>query len=295
MFSLRSRRGTSTCYKRMAALFLRRLTLQAIKTENNCIARCLEKHFLQKTAPAQLSVTVSVPRLPSLIHAKAFSVAEDAQDKKNKKKKTETALTSTGRKISERIIQVFDEKGNDLGSMHRADVIKLVDKRDLKLVKRNACTEPPVYQLMTGLQIHEERMRLREQDKAKPKTRPTLTKELTFSSNIGQHDLDTKSKQIQQWIEKNYQVQITIKKGKNVEDPENKMEAIFNQILQTMPGIATFSSKPQAVKGGRAVMCVLRHLSTKEENMYREAQKTQKGDILNKENRNDRPPDVLHQ
>lgn len=52
---------------------------------------------------------------------------------------------------------------------------------------------------------------------------PALTKELTFSSNIGQHDLDTKSKQIQQWIEKKYKVQITIKKGKDVEQPENKM------------------------------------------------------------------------
>lgn len=50
-----------------------------------------------------------------------------------------------------------------------------------------------------------------------------MTKELTFSSNIGQHDLDTKSKQIQQWIEKKYKVQITVKKGKNAEEPEKKM------------------------------------------------------------------------
>lgn len=50
-----------------------------------------------------------------------------------------------------------------------------------------------------------------------------MTKELTFSSNIEKHDLDTKSKQIQQWIEKKYQVQITVKKGKNADEPENKM------------------------------------------------------------------------
>lgn len=35
--------------------------------------------------------------------------------------------------------------------------------------------------------------------------------------------MDTKSKQIQQWIEKKYKVQVTIKKAKNVEEPENKM------------------------------------------------------------------------
>lgn len=35
--------------------------------------------------------------------------------------------------------------------------------------------------------------------------------------------MDTKTKQIQQWIEKKYRVQITIKKGKNTEEPEHKM------------------------------------------------------------------------
>lgn len=49
-----------------------------------------------------------------------------------------------------------------------------------------------------------------------------MTKELIFSSNIGQHDLDTKSKQIQQWIEKKYHVQVTIKKGKNADQPGNE-------------------------------------------------------------------------
>lgn len=275
----------------MAALFLKRLTLQTIKTDTNCV-RCLGKHIVQKTAPTQLSLTAAAPRLSYLIHTEAFSTVEDPQHERKKKTKTETAFSNVGRKIHERIIHVFDEKGNDLGNMHRADVIRLMDERELRLVQRNASTEPPEYQLMTGLQIHQERLRLREQEKARPKTEPTLMKELTFSSNIGQHDLDTKSKQIQQWIEKKYQVQITIKKGKNVDEPEEKTEAIFNQILQTMPGIATFSSGPRAVKGGKAWMCVLRHLSKKEEKAYKETQKTRERDILNKENGNDRVSNV---
>nr|XP_004458575.1 translation initiation factor IF-3, mitochondrial isoform X2 [Dasypus novemcinctus] len=167
--------------------------------------------------------------------------------------------------------------------MHRADVIKLLDQRDLRLVRRNSSADPPEYQLLTGLQIHEERLRLREREKATPKAGPTQVKELTFSSNIGPHDLDTKSKQIQQWIEKKYQVQITIKKGKNVQEPENKMEELFNQILQTMPGMATFLARPHTIKGGRAAVCVLRCLSKKEENEYRRTQETQKGDVLSKE------------
>ncbi|KAI5759522.1 unnamed protein product [Gulo gulo] len=267
----------------MAALLLKRLTSESIKTGNNCISRCLGKCILHETIPAQQSLGASVPRLSSWIHAKAFSTVADPQDERKKKKKSEPAFNSIGRKIHERVIHVLDEAGNDLGNMHRADVIRLMNERDLRLVKRDSGAESPQYQLLTGAQIHKEQLRLRELEKANPKPGPTLTKELSFSSNIGQHDLDTKSKQIQQWIEKRYKVQITIKKGKNLEEPEQKMEEICHQILQTMPGLATFSSRPQPVRGGKAVMCVLRHLSKKEENAWREAQGTQKGDTFNKE------------
>ncbi|EHB00463.1 Translation initiation factor IF-3, mitochondrial [Heterocephalus glaber] len=275
----------------MAALLLKKLMLQTIKTENKGIRRCFGKYMVQKTVPAPLSLAASAPRLTSLLHAKCFSAVEDTQDGR-KKKPNDRTLTNTGRKIHARIIRVFDEKGSDLGNMHRADVIRLMDERDLRLVQRSTSVEPPEYQLMTGMQIHQERLKLREQEKAKPKAGPTVTKELTFSSNIGQHDLNTKSKQIQLWIEKKYQVQITIKKGKNADEPENKTEEIFHEILQTMPGVATFLSRPQAVKGGRALMCVLRHLNKKEKE-YADSQ-IQKTDTLNKKNGNGRESDVVH-
>ncbi|XP_014939218.1 translation initiation factor IF-3, mitochondrial isoform X1 [Acinonyx jubatus] len=284
--------GNLKLSKMMATLLLKRLTLHTVKTGNNCI-RCPGTYTLHQTAPARPSFRASGPRLSCPIHAKAFGTVADTQDERKKKKKNEPALSNIGRKIHERVIHVLDEAGNDLGNMHRADVIRLMNERDLRLVTRDSGAEPPQYQLLTGAQIHEERLRLRELGKAHPKPGPTLTKELTFSSNIGRHDLDTKSKQIQQWIEKKYRVQITIKKGKNVE-PENKMEEICNQILHTMPGIATFSTRPQPVRGGKAVMCVLRHLSKKEENAHGETQGAQKEDPLNKENGNNRESDVVH-
>ncbi|XP_039110856.1 translation initiation factor IF-3, mitochondrial [Hyaena hyaena] len=277
----------------MAALLLRRLMLQTVKTENNCVTR-LGTYALHRTAPALPSPRASVPTPSCPIHTEALGTVADAQDERKKKKKNDSDFSNIGRKIHERVIHVLDEAGNDLGHMHRADVIRLMNERDLRLVKRDSGAQPPQYQLLTGVQIHEERLRLRESEKAHPKPVPTLTKELTFSSNIGRHDLDTKSKQIQQWLEKKYKVQITIKKGKNVEEPENKMEEMCHQILQTVPGIATFSTRPQPVRGGRAVMCVLRPLSKKEEHAYREAHGTPKEDTLNKENRKDRESDVVH-
>lgn len=281
----------------MAALFLKRLTLQTIKTESGCVRSCFGKYMAQQTALAQLPLLASTPRVCCVVYAQAFSTAKDPHSErtKKKKKKEKTDFGSIGRKIHDRVIHVVDEQGNDLGNMHRANVIQLLDERGLRLVPRNTSTEPPKYQLMTGLQIHQERLQLREMEKAKRTTCQTLTKELTFSSSIGQHDLCTKSKQIQQWLEKKYKVQITVKEGRNKEEPANKMEEIFDQLLQMMPGIATFLSRPQPTKGGKALMCVLRCLTQKEEKAYRETQMSQNEDTLNKEHGKDRDSDTLHQ
>ncbi|KAM4860304.1 translation initiation factor IF-3, mitochondrial isoform 1-T2 [Thomomys bottae] len=279
----------------MAASLLNRLILQAVKTETNCIRRCFSNNtIIKKEAPVQLFLIVSGPRLPYLIHIKGFSTAEDTVFERKNQKKSSTTFSNTGRKISERIIRVLDENGNDLGLMHRANVIKLMDERQLRLVKTNADAEPPEYQLMTGKQIHQEQLRQRKKENSQ-ETGPTVTKGLTFSSNIAQHDLNTKSKQIQQWIEKKYKVQVTIKKSKNSDEPENKMEDLFSQILQTMPGLATFLNKPQAIKGGRAFTCVFRHLSKKEKQVYVDGQETHKRDTVNKENTNIKESSVSHQ
>lgn len=144
---------------RMAVL-LKRLTLQT------SIGRCFRKPIV-KPDPAQLSLAASTTKLVHLTFAKGFSTAGDAHSEKRQKRKD--AFTNTGRKISERIIRVLDEKGSDLGLMHRADVIRLMDKQDLRLVQRNTSSEPPEYQLMTGAQIHQERLKLRDQEKTTPK------------------------------------------------------------------------------------------------------------------------------
>ena len=153
---------------RMAALFLKRLTFQTIRTETSCTARCLGERVGQKTSPAPPHPVASAPRPSCLIHAKAFST-EDTQEERKKKKKDETAFSNIGRKIHERIIHVLDEQGNDLGHMHRANVIRLMAERDLRLVRRDPGAEPPQYQLLTGAQIHQERLRLREAGRAEPK------------------------------------------------------------------------------------------------------------------------------
>ncbi|NXT91898.1 IF3M factor, partial [Anhinga rufa] len=126
--------------------------------------------------------------------------------------KRKAAFGSVGRRIPYRILHVINQDGESLGNMHRAEALKLMDQHDLKLVLLRENVEPPVYRLMTGQQIHEEQLKRAEKKKA---SMPGMyIKELSFSSAIGKNDLETKNKQIAQWIEKKYHVKVTIRQAK---------------------------------------------------------------------------------
>ncbi|NXC74413.1 IF3M factor, partial [Anhinga anhinga] len=126
--------------------------------------------------------------------------------------KRKAAFGSVGRRIPYRILHVINQDGESLGNMHRAEALKLMDQHNLKLVLLRENVEPPVYRLMTGQQIHEEQLKRAEKKKA---SMPGMyVKELSFSSAIAKNDLETKSKQIAQWIEKKYHVKVTIRQAK---------------------------------------------------------------------------------
>lgn len=87
--------------------------------------------------------------------------------KKKNNPRNGAMIGSVGRKIPQRQIHVISEAGESLGTMHRADVIKIMDEKGLKLVLLSESQDPPVYRLMSGKQVHEEQLKLREKQKAK--------------------------------------------------------------------------------------------------------------------------------
>ncbi|KAJ8347888.1 hypothetical protein SKAU_G00264770 [Synaphobranchus kaupii] len=195
--------------------------------------------------------------------AAALSTIADGEgdrDAPRKKQNTRSTIGSVGRKIHQRHLQVIGHDGANLGTMHRADVLRLMDQQGFKLVALNENKDPPVYQLMTGKQIHEEQLKLRE--KQKTKGGPVQVKELTLFSDIGSHDLDTKLRQIQSWLSRKCHVRLTLKKG-NVSNTQ-PLDCELEEILQRMPTIVGFISKPKIVRDGKAAMCILRTASEQE-------------------------------
>ncbi|XP_060907699.1 translation initiation factor IF-3, mitochondrial [Labrus mixtus] len=196
-----------------------------------------------------------------------FSTAVDdtdqtpgAQKKKKQNPRASATVTSVGRKIPQREIQVISETGENLGTMHRANVIKIMDVQGLKLVLLSENKDPPVYKLMSGKQIHEEQLKLREKQKAK--AAPVQVKELTFSSGIAAHDLTTKLKQAEGMLEKKHHVRITLRSGRG--QPAGDMEATLEQMLRQMEVLVGFVAKPKAIRDGQAATCTLRPPSAKE-------------------------------
>ena len=94
----------------------------------------------------------------------------ESEPQKKKQKhdpKARVTISSVGRKIHHRQLQLLGEDGANLGVVHRADALRMMDEKGLKMVPINEHSDPPVYRLMSGKQIHEEQMRLREKQKAK--------------------------------------------------------------------------------------------------------------------------------
>lgn len=168
-------------------------------------------------------------------------------------------ISNVGRNIPHRHIQVISDTGENLGTMHRAEVIEILNKKGLKLVLLNERKDPPVYRLMSGKQIYEEQLKQREKPK---KAAPVQVKELTFSSNIAARDLSTKLKQVESWLEKKHHVKITLRSVRWA--PEVVLDTTLKQMLEQMEVMVGFVSMPTVKAGGKEAICIVRPPSAKE-------------------------------
>lgn len=221
----------------------------------------------------------------------AEETAEEAAEETpvSKKKKRDpgarNSIGSVGRRIPHRQIQLISEDGENLGTVHRADVIRKMDEEGLKLVLLNENQDPPVYRLMSGKQIHEEQMKQREKNKAK--AAPVQLKELTFSRGIASHDLSTKLKQAESWLEKKHHVRITIRSGR---EPAANLDTALEKMVEQIEVMVGFVSKPKVIRDGRAAMCILRPPSAKELKELNKASESQSVSSTSKASQSETSP-----
>ncbi|XP_076159604.1 translation initiation factor IF-3, mitochondrial [Alosa pseudoharengus] len=193
---------------------------------------------------------------------------EPPEDKPKKPKikqdpRARQTISSVGRKIQHRRLLLLDDTGENLGTFHRADVIRMMEEKQLKLVAVNERADPPVFRLLTGKQIHEEQMKLRE--KMKNKSGPVQVKELTMSSDIGSGDLNTKLRQVSSWLDKKHHVRLTLRASNysSVDDAQ-PLDKSLEVTLSKLGMLFGYVSPPRVIKEGRAASCVIRPPTDKE-------------------------------
>lgn len=100
---------------------------------------------------------------------------------------------------------------------------------------------------------YDRKKELKEKKKAAAATKPKR-KELEITWSIGEHDLDTKMRQMSGFLEKGWKVDLTIgvkKRGKPVERKE--MDAVVQRVREAAEGVAAREAKPSQGDVGRTL------------------------------------------
>ncbi|KAM9840546.1 translation initiation factor IF-3, mitochondrial isoform 1-T2 [Aulostomus maculatus] len=180
------------------------------------------------------------------------TTVETPPQKKEQDPKPHDAI-SRGHQIPHSRIQVISETKENLGIMDRDSVTKIMNEKDLRLVLLSGRSDPPAYHLMSGKQFREYQMKIEEQKK---KAAPIQLKQLKLSLNISPHDLTTKMKQMESWLEKKCHVKIILQLLRT--QSADNLKSNLEQIIQDMKVMVDYVSRPTIIKDGRAAMCIVR-------------------------------------
>lgn len=105
-------------------------------------------------------------------------------------------------------VRLIDHDGTQIGIRPITEALALARQRGLDLVEVAAAANPPVCKILAYSKYkYDQEKKGRE---ARKKQKAGLLKELRFRPNIGQHDLDVKVKQIEEFIDAHDKVRITV-------------------------------------------------------------------------------------
>jgi translation initiation factor IF-3 len=105
-------------------------------------------------------------------------------------------------------VRLIDADGTQVGVKPIAEALALARTRGLDLVEVAAQAQPPVCKILPYSKYKYEQDKKERESRKKQKA--GLLKELRFRPNIGQHDLDVKVRQIEEFIGEHDKVRITV-------------------------------------------------------------------------------------
>ena len=157
------------------------------------------------------------------------------------------AETTTEHRINDRIrareVRLVDPDGVQLGIKSLPEALAIAKELDLDLVEVAPMANPPVARIMDfGKFKFDEAQRAKE---SRRKTVHVGIKEMKYRPKIGPGDFDTKTRQVEKFLNEGHKVKITIMfRGREVYHPEHG-KRILDRIAEKVGGIAKIEAEPK--------------------------------------------------
>ncbi len=154
-------------------------------------------------------------------------------------------------RITAREVRVIDETGQQIGILPLYRALQLARERGLDLVEVAPQANPPVCRLMDyGKFIYQQAKREKE---SKRQHKVSELKEVRLRPNIDEHDLDFKTKQIEEFLDEGNKVKVTVFfRGRTILHPELG-QRVLNAVAERLKGKAVIE-KPSTAEGRTLVM-----------------------------------------
>ncbi|HHT56906.1 translation initiation factor IF-3 [Herbinix luporum] len=153
--------------------------------------------------------------------------------------------------IRDKEVRLINEDGEQLGIMSAKEALKLAREANLDLVKIAPSAKPPVCKIIDYGKFRYEQTRKEKEAKKKQKT--TEVKEIRFSPNIDENDLNTKANMARKFISKGDKVKVTLRfRGREMAHTSSS-KVILDNFYSKLEDIAVID-KPAKLEGRNMTM-----------------------------------------
>lgn len=151
-------------------------------------------------------------------------------------------------------VLLIDHEGKNLGLKTTSEAYKLAVDNDLDLVIMSDNGDNPVCRIMDSKK-QEYKKRIAER---KGKTKTVKVKEVRVNAGISTHDLETKTKNMDKFLEKGHHVKVTIRSRERRNDEENlqHMKEYLNLVLSYLKEEYKEDGKPSISKNQYSVKII---------------------------------------
>ena len=157
-----------------------------------------------------------------------------------------TNSNNKGQRINEMIrvreVRLIDDEGNQLGIVSTPEALKMAKDKDLDLVEVSPNANPPVCKILDyGKYRFEQEKKLRD---AKKNQKVLKLKEIRMQPKIGSGDLDTKAKQVQEFLDEGDKVKVTIRfRGRELAHTELGYD-VLKEVLKRLTSAYVVEKQP---------------------------------------------------